>query len=66
MANQMVRINTRISKKLNDWLDKQSEETGVPKSTLIYLALDSYVQQREAVDTMGLMLQQIEAAKNEK
>lgn len=66
MANQMVRINTRISKKLNDWLDKQSEETGVPKSTLIYLALDSYVQQKETVDTMGLMLQKIEEMKNEK
>ncbi len=36
---EMVRVNTRISKKMNDWLEKQSAETGVPKSTLIYLSV---------------------------
>lgn len=48
----MVRVNTRISKKLNDWLDKKSNETGVPKSTLIFLAIENYVQQHDAMDTM--------------
>jgi predicted DNA-binding protein len=57
---EMVRVNTRISKKLNDWLDKQSAETGVPKSTLIHLALENYVQQKEAMDTMGLLLHKLD------
>lgn len=49
---EMVRVNTRISVNLNEWLDKRSEETGVPKSTLIFLALEQYMQQ---IETMGKM-----------
>lgn len=49
----MVRVNTRISAILNDWLDKRSDDTGVPKSTLIFLALEQYMQQTEAMGKMG-------------
>lgn len=52
---EMVRVNTRISAKLNDWLDKQSDETGVPKSTQIMLALENYYQQKEVMANMGNM-----------
>lgn len=51
----MVRVNTRISAKLNEWLDKQSEETGVPKSTQIMLALEGYYQQKEVLSKMSDM-----------
>lgn len=60
MAAEMIRVNTRISSKLNDWLDEQSKITGIPKSTLIHLALENYVNQREAIDTMSLMLQKLD------
>lgn len=59
----MVRINTRISKQLNEWLDKRSKETGVPKSTLVFLALEQYMQQIEAMGKMDewkVMLEQLE------
>lgn len=49
---EMVRINTRIGKTLNEWLDNESRVTGVPKSTFIHLALEQYVQQRKAIDSM--------------
>lgn len=45
---EMVRVNTRISKNLNDWLDEQTEETGLPKSTQIMLAIENYQQQKMA------------------
>lgn len=45
---EMVRVNTRISKNLNDWLDEQTEETGLPKSTQIMLAIEMYQQQKQA------------------
>lgn len=50
---EMVRVNTRISSKLNDWLDQQSKETGLPKSTMVMLALEEYRNQREAMSKMG-------------
>lgn len=49
----MVRINTRISKTLNDWLDKRSKETGVPKSTLVFFAIEQYMQQQKTLDIVG-------------
>lgn len=52
MSN-MVRVNTRIGKDANHWLDSESERTGVPKSTLIHLAVEQYIQQREAVQRMA-------------
>lgn len=45
---EMVRVNTRISKNLNDQLDEQTEETGLPKSTQIMLAIEMYQQQKQA------------------
>ncbi len=52
---EMVRVNTRISKVLNDWLDERSENTGVPKSTIVMLALENYYQEKEVMKTMGDM-----------
>ena len=52
---EMVRVNTRISSTLNEWLDKESNETGVPKSTLVMLALENYYQQREVIKSMSDM-----------
>ncbi len=45
---EMVRVGTRIRKDLNDWLDQQSEETGLPKSTQIMMAIENYQQQKMA------------------
>lgn len=67
MAAEMVRINTRISKTLNDWLDKQSEETGLPKSTIVMLAIESYYQQKEVMSRMadmGLLVEKLDAIQN--
>lgn len=52
---EMVRVNTRISKVLNDWLDARSEESGVPKSTMVMLALEQYWQEKEVLKTMSDM-----------
>lgn len=57
----MVRVNTRISGKANEWLDNQSQETGVPKSTLILLAIENYIREKEAMAMMADMGQVVQA-----
>lgn len=52
---EMVRVNTRISAKANDWLDSESEESGIPKSTLILLAVENYIREKEAFGLMADM-----------
>lgn len=53
--NGMVRINTRISQNANEWLDNKSKETGIPKSTLVLLAIENYIQQKEVMEKMSDM-----------
>jgi len=50
----MVRVNTRISTAINEWLDEQSEQTGVPKSTIVHIALETYMQQKKSIDAMQM------------
>jgi hypothetical protein len=50
---EMVRVNTRISSVLNDWLDEQYEKTGIPKSTQVMLALENYRKEKLVIDNMG-------------
>ena len=60
---EMVRVNTRIGADANAWLDAESDRTGVPKSTLIHLAVEHYIQHKEAFARMadiGQLVQAIE------
>lgn len=60
---EMVRVNTRISKKLNDWLDEQTEETGLPKSTQIMMAIEMYQQQKMAkgqLNDLAILIEKME------
>lgn len=51
----MVRVNTRISQRANEWLDRESGVSGVPKSTLILLAIENYIREKEAFQAMADM-----------
>lgn len=51
----MVRVNTRIGSEANDWLDEYSGNTGIPKSTLIHLAIENYIQQKQVMARMADM-----------
>ena len=60
----LVRVNTRIGAHHNEWLDKESARTGVSKSGLIQLAIDSYKMQNEAIHTLDEMVKKIENLEN--
>lgn len=51
----MIRVNSRISYKANEWLDKRSEDTGLSKSALMMLAVENYIQQTQMMETMSDM-----------
>lgn len=58
MANkvrEMIRVNTRISKTSNEWLDNYSVETGLPKSTIIMMAIENFIKEKEVMDRMADM-----------
>lgn len=51
-SREMVRINTRISAEVNDWLDERSKKTGVPKSSIVYIALEQYMIQLRSMNAL--------------
>lgn len=58
--NKMVRVNTRISNELNNWLNNESIRTGVSKSTIIHLALTTYMQQTRAINSMDEVIKRLD------
>lgn len=57
MANEqdMIRVNTRISKTLNAWLDEESKRTGMSKSALMMMATENYMREKIVIERMGDM-----------
>ena len=53
--SEMVRVNTRLSADLNDWLDKESEKSGLSKSSIIMMAAENYRKEKEVMKGMADM-----------
>lgn len=47
---EKIRMNVPITKDMRDWLKLESDKLGVPMSSLIIMALDSYITQKKACE----------------
>ncbi|MFB7138013.1 MULTISPECIES: hypothetical protein [Streptomyces] len=50
--DETIRVNTRISIEMNQWLDEYSKQSGLSKSTLVHVALDNFIRDKEALKMM--------------
>ena len=57
MANEsdLVRVNTRISKTLNAWLDEESSKSGMSKSSIIMMATENHRREKDVMERMADM-----------
>lgn len=55
-----VRVNTKISDRSNDWLDKKSIEMAISKSALINIAIEQYRTQTEVIDVLPQLMAELE------
>lgn len=55
-----VRVNTRISARANEWLDKKAGEMAMSKSSLINLAIENYIKETEVVQGLPELIRQLE------
>lgn len=51
--NDMHRVNIRISKSLNEWLDEEAKRTGMAKSAIMMMATENYKREKEAFAMMA-------------
>lgn len=55
-----VRINTKISDRANEWLDKKSEEMALSKSALVNIAVENYIKETEMVHGLPKLVRTLE------
>ena len=60
-----VRVNTQISDRSNEWLDKRSKETAISKSALINIAIENYRKETEVVEKLPDLQNLYEALKKQ-
>lgn len=60
MSENMKRVNIRISKEVDDWFADKSARTGLTRSALMYLALESYMQQQSLTETLPALINRID------
>lgn len=60
MSDTMKRVNIRISKEVDDWFAEKSARTGLTRSALMYLALESYMQQQTLSETLPALISRID------
>lgn len=58
--NKAVRLNTRVSRQTNEWLDKKSAEMAISKSALVAIAVENYRKEIETVNNLPLLLKKLE------
>lgn len=51
----------RVPNLVNDWLESKSDETGLSKNALVYIALDNYINAKEALNVIGDVLKKLDS-----
>lgn len=45
----LKRLNCNVPSDIYDWVDNESKTTGIMKSTIVYVALKTYIDQQKAL-----------------
>lgn len=62
---ETVRVNSRIGKIHNEWLDNYSQETGISKSSLIMMAVDFWITNKQQMGTLEKLIVEAELQRKE-
>ena len=63
--NELQRVNIKVSKEVYEYFKKRSEQTGVAYSSLMFLALEEYIDQHTAVKSINEIMPYIEMMKQQ-
>lgn len=48
--SEKIRMNVSLSVDMRDWLEKESKRLGLPMSSLIVVALNTYITQQKTIE----------------
>lgn len=61
----LFRVNARIGQHHNDFLDAESERTGLSKSMVIMLAIENYMNQNQQLSALSDLVKEAQKLANE-
>lgn len=59
----LIRKNVFISDQVNNWLEQESEKTGLSQSAIMSIAISTYIRQQETPDMVNKLMQMFEQIK---
>ena len=65
MENESIKVNIRISREIKRFYEDFSKEVGAPQSALMALALKEYMDQKNAMRDLPLLLNRLNQMQNE-
>lgn len=65
MENESIKVNIRISREIKKFYEDFSKEVGAPQSALMALALKEYMDQKNAMRDLPLLLNRLNQMQNE-
>lgn len=57
--SEMKRVNIRVSPEVHEWFRIRSDRTGVPSSSLMFLALEQHIQQQIMIPHIPEILEEV-------
>ncbi len=56
VSSNLIRKNVFVSQKVNEWLEKESSDTGLSQSSIISMALLNYIKQQETPEMINKLM----------
>lgn len=65
MAKELNRVTITLSDRHYDYLESQSEKTNMTRTSLVQLAIETWINQRESIDVLGQLMTEVEKQRAE-
>ena len=65
MTKELNRVTITLSDRHYNYLNDQMEKTNMNRTSLIQLAIETWINQRESIDVLGQMMAEVDRQRSE-
>ena len=65
MTKELNRVTITLSDRHYNYLDDQMEKTNMTRTSLVQLAIETWITQREGIDVLSRMMEEVDRQRSE-